>query len=43
MFSYQSLSRSLHTDLDYGSYRLSNLEIGFMAGLIGQQGVLTPP
>jgi hypothetical protein len=26
--SYQSLSRSWHTDLDYGSYRLPDLVIG---------------
>ena len=41
--SYQSLSRPWHTDLDYGSYRLSNLEIGLTAGVTGQQGMLTPP
>jgi hypothetical protein len=43
--SYQSLSRSWHSDLDYSysSYRLSNLEIGLTAGVTGQQGMLTPP
>ena len=42
--SYQSLSRSLHTDIDYGSYRLSNLEIRLTAGVTGQQGIMfTPP
>jgi hypothetical protein len=41
--SYQSLSRSWHTDLDYGWYRLSNVEIGLTAGVTGQQGMLTPP
>ena len=40
--SYQSLSRSWHTDLDCGSYRSSNLQIGLMAGVTGQQGMLTP-
>jgi hypothetical protein len=28
-------------DLDYGSYRFSNLEIGLTAGVIDQQGMLT--
>jgi hypothetical protein len=32
-----------HIDLDYGSYRLSNVEIGLTAGVTGQQGMLTPP
>jgi hypothetical protein len=41
--SYQSISRSWHSDLDYGSYRLSNLEIGLTADVIDQQGMLTPP
>jgi hypothetical protein len=41
--SYQSLSRSWHTDLDYGWYRLSNVEIGLTAGVTGQQRMLTPP
>jgi hypothetical protein len=41
--SYQSLSRSWHTDLDYGSYRLSNAEIGLTAGVTGQQGMLPLP
>ena len=31
------------TDLDYGSYRLSNAEIGLTAGVTGQQGMLNPP
>jgi hypothetical protein len=30
-------------DLDYGSYRLSNLEIRLTAGVTPQQGMLTPP
>jgi hypothetical protein len=34
---------SWHTDLNYGSYRLSNVEIGLTAGVTGQQGMLTPP
>jgi hypothetical protein len=37
------VSRSWHTDLDYGSYRLSNVEIGLTADVTGQQGMLTPP
>jgi hypothetical protein len=37
------LSGYWHTDLDYGSYRLFNLEIGLTAGVIDQQGMLTPP
>jgi hypothetical protein len=41
--SYQSLIRSLHTDLDYESYRLSNLEIGLTADVTGQHGMFTPP
>jgi hypothetical protein len=32
-----------HTDLDYGSYLLPNLEIGLTAGVTGRQGMLTPP
>jgi hypothetical protein len=40
--SYQSLSR-WHTDLEYGSYRLPDMEIGFMAGMTGPQGMLNPP
>jgi hypothetical protein len=32
----QSLNRSWHTDLDYGSYRLSNLQIELTAGVTGQ-------
>jgi hypothetical protein len=39
----KSLSRSWHTDLDYESYRLSNVEIGLTAGVTDQQGMLTPP
>jgi hypothetical protein len=31
------------TDLDYGSYRLPDLEMGFTAGFTGGQGMLTPP
>jgi hypothetical protein len=31
------------TDLDYGSYRLPNLEKGLIAGVIDRQGMLTPP
>jgi hypothetical protein len=39
--SYQSLSRFWHTNPDYGSYRLPNLEIGLMAGVTGRlQGCL---
>jgi hypothetical protein len=38
--SYQSISRSWRTDRDYGLYRLSNLEIGIMVGVTGQQGCL---
>ena len=38
-----SLGRSLHTNIDYGSYRLSNLDIGLTVGLTVQQGMLTPP
>jgi hypothetical protein len=41
--SYQSLSRSWHTDLDYGSYRLSNVEIRLTAGVTGQQRMLNLP
>jgi hypothetical protein len=41
--SYQSLSCSWQTDLDYGLYRLSNVEIGLTAGATGQQGMLTRP
>jgi hypothetical protein len=41
--SYQLLSHSRHTDLDCGSYRLSNLEIQLTAGVTGQQGMLIPP
>jgi hypothetical protein len=41
--SYQSLSRSWHTDRDYSSYRSSNLEIGLTAGVIDRQGMLSPP
>jgi hypothetical protein len=40
--SYQSLSHSCDRDLDYGSYRLPNLDIGLMVGVTGQQGMLTP-
>jgi hypothetical protein len=40
--SYQSLSRSRNTDLDYGSYRLSNVEIGLTVVVTGQQGMLIP-
>jgi hypothetical protein len=39
-YMYQSLSRSWHTDLDYGLYRLPNLEIGLTAGVTGLQGML---
>jgi hypothetical protein len=41
--SYQSLSRSWYTDLDYDSYRLPDLELGLTMGVTDQQGVLTPP
>jgi hypothetical protein len=39
----QSLSRSWHTDLDYGSYCLPDLEIGLRAGVPGREGMLTIP
>jgi hypothetical protein len=29
--------------LDYGSYRVSNLEIGLMVGVTGQERMFTPP
>jgi hypothetical protein len=29
-------------DIDYGSYRLPNVENGLTAGVIDQQGMLTP-
>jgi hypothetical protein len=38
-----TLSRSWHTDLDYGWYRLLNVEIGLTAGVTGQQGMFTSP
>ena len=38
-----TLSCSLHTDIDYGSYCLSSLEMGLMAGVTGRQGMLAPP
>jgi hypothetical protein len=38
-----SLSCYWYTDLDYGSYRLSNVEIGLTAVVTGQQGIFTPP
>jgi hypothetical protein len=41
--SYQSLSRSWYTDLDYGLYCLPELELGLMVDVTGQQGMLTPP
>jgi hypothetical protein len=41
--SYQSLSCSWHTDLDYGSYRLPDLEIQITAAVTVSQGILTPP
>jgi hypothetical protein len=41
--SYQSLSCYWHINLDYGTYRLSNLEMLPTAGVTGQQGMLTPP
>jgi hypothetical protein len=40
---YQPLSRSSYTDLDYGSYCLSELELGLTARVTGQQGMFTPP
>jgi hypothetical protein len=36
------LSRFWHTDLDYGSYSLPDLEIELKAGKTGRQGMLTP-
>jgi hypothetical protein len=41
--SYQSLSCSWHSDLDYGAFSLSKIKIGLTAGATGQQGMLTPP
>jgi hypothetical protein len=41
--SYQSLSRSWYIDLDYGSDRLPDLELGLTAGVTGRQVMLTPP
>jgi hypothetical protein len=40
---YQLISRSWHTDLDYGSYNLTNLEIGLTANMTGRQGMLNTP
>jgi hypothetical protein len=37
------VSHSWHIDLDYGSYRLSNVEKGLKVGVTGQHGMLTPP
>jgi hypothetical protein len=41
--SYKLLSRSWHTDLDYGLFRLLDLEIGPTAGVTGRQGMLLLP
>jgi hypothetical protein len=41
--SYQSLSRSWHTDFDYRLFCLPDLETGAMVGVSGRQGMLTPP
>jgi hypothetical protein len=35
--------KNRRTDLDHGSYRLSNVEMGLTAGVAGQQEMLTPP
>jgi hypothetical protein len=40
--SYQSLSHSWHTDLDYSLYHILHLEVRLMAGVTSQQGMLTP-
>jgi hypothetical protein len=40
--SYRSVSRSWHTDVDYGWHCLHDLEIGLTAGMTGRQGILTP-
>jgi hypothetical protein len=37
------LNCSWHTDLDYCSYYLLDLEIGLRKGVIGGHGMLTPP
>jgi hypothetical protein len=37
------LSDMFHTNLDYGSYHLANLEIGITLGVTSQQGMLIPP
>jgi hypothetical protein len=41
--SYQSLSRSWHTDLDYSSFSLYKMIIGLTAGVTDRKGILTPP
>jgi hypothetical protein len=40
--SYQSVSRSWHTDLDHDLYRITDLEIGLTAVVTGRQGEITP-
>jgi hypothetical protein len=42
MCSFQLLNCSPHTDLDNGSYRLSDLEIKITAGLTSRQSIPTP-
>jgi hypothetical protein len=37
------LNCSWHTDLDYCSYHLLDLEIGLRMSMIGRQRILTPP
>jgi hypothetical protein len=41
--SYQSLSRSWYTNVDYGLHRLPEPELGLMAGVTGRQEMPTPP
>jgi hypothetical protein len=41
--SYQSLSRSWHTDQDYNSYHLPGLETRLTSVVTCRQGILTPP
>jgi hypothetical protein len=41
--SFQSFSRSWYSDLDYGWYRLHEMELGLTAGVTGRLGMYTPP
>jgi hypothetical protein len=43
MLSDMFHTNRLHTELDYGAFHLSNMEIGLTAGVTGQQRVLAPP